>query len=101
MITNIISERKLDIISDFIARYGKIAITCHVSPDGDAMGSTLGLCHFLKGLGKQATVVIPDMPPRKPPARKWPACRTCPQSVPVLSRPSDHRSEFPSESHRY
>lgn len=64
MITNIISERKLDIISDFIARYGKIAITCHVSPDGDAMGSTLGLCHFLKGLGKQATVVIPDMPPR-------------------------------------
>lgn len=64
MITNIISERKLDIISDFIARYGKIAITCHVSPDGDAMGSTLGLCHFLKRLGKQATVVIPDMPPR-------------------------------------
>lgn len=64
MITNIISERKLDIISDFIARYGKIAITCHVSPDGDAVGSTLGLCHFLKGLGKQATVVIPDMPPR-------------------------------------
>lgn len=64
MITNIISERKLDIISDFIAQYGKIAITCHVSPDGDAMGSTLGLCHFLKGLGKQATVVIPDMPPR-------------------------------------
>ena len=63
MITNIISERKLDIISDFIARYGKIAITCHVSPDGDAMGSTLGLCHFLKGLGKQATVVIPDMSP--------------------------------------
>lgn len=64
MITNIISERKLDIISSYIARYEKIAITCHVSPDGDAIGSTLGLCHFLKGMGKQATVVIPDMPPR-------------------------------------
>lgn len=64
MITNIISEHKLDTISSYIARYEKIAITCHVSPDGDAIGSTLGLCHFLKGMGKQATIVIPDMPPR-------------------------------------
>lgn len=64
MITNIISEQKLYTIKSYIARYEKIAITCHVSPDGDAIGASLGLYHFLQEMGKQATVVIPDMPPR-------------------------------------
>lgn len=31
----------------------------HQKPDGDAMGSTLGLYHFLKNLGHQATVISP------------------------------------------
>lgn len=42
----------------------KVVICCHVRPDGDAMGSTLGLCHLLKKLGKKARVVTPDHPPR-------------------------------------
>lgn len=42
----------------------KIVLTCHVHPDGDAIGSTLGLWHLLKSLGKQPAVVVPDMPPR-------------------------------------
>lgn len=37
----------------------KIAITFHQKPDGDAMGSGLGLAHFLKELGHQVTVVSP------------------------------------------
>lgn len=41
-----------------------IVLTCHVRPDGDAIGSTLGLFHLLKTIGKRATVVTPDMPPR-------------------------------------
>lgn len=41
-----------------------IVLTCHVRPDGDAIGSTLGLFHLLKSLGKRATVVVPDQPPR-------------------------------------
>ena len=28
-----------------------IVITCHVSPDGDALGSTTALCSVLKALG--------------------------------------------------
>ena len=40
------------------------AITCHKSPDGDALGSTLALCHVLRRLGKEADVVTPDMAPR-------------------------------------
>jgi phosphoesterase RecJ-like protein len=36
-----------------------IAITMHQKPDPDAMGSTLGLYHFLQQLGHTATVVSP------------------------------------------
>jgi phosphoesterase RecJ-like protein len=37
----------------------KVVITMHQKPDGDAMGSTLGLSHFLKQLGHQVTVISP------------------------------------------
>src|SRR4051812_28940736 len=37
----------------------KIVITMHQKPDGDAMGSTLGLYHFLLGFGHKATVISP------------------------------------------
>lgn len=42
----------------------EIVITCHVSPDGDALGSSCALCSVLKALGKRATVVTADCPPR-------------------------------------
>ena len=38
----------------------KIVIVPHKNPDGDAMGSTLGLCQFLKKLGHTATVIAPN-----------------------------------------
>lgn len=41
----------------------RIVLTCHVRPDGDAIGSTLGLYHLLHSLGKEATVVVPDKAP--------------------------------------
>jgi bifunctional oligoribonuclease and PAP phosphatase NrnA len=37
-----------------------IVITTHKSPDGDAVGSSLALYHFLKKKGKEVTVVVPD-----------------------------------------
>lgn len=37
----------------------KTVITMHQKPDGDAMGSALGLYHFLIALGHDATVVSP------------------------------------------
>ncbi len=36
-----------------------IVITCHQKPDGDAMGSTLGLYHFLVQFGHTVTVISP------------------------------------------
>lgn len=50
--------------SDIIEDCGKIVLTCHVRPDGDALGSTMGLAHLLRTLGKDATVIVPDQPPR-------------------------------------
>ncbi len=40
-------------------QFEKIAITTHHKPDGDAMGSTLGLWHILKYLGQDAQVITP------------------------------------------
>src|SRR6478736_3566310 len=41
----------------------KIAIVSHYSPDGDAMGSSLGLAAFLTQLGKKISVVMPNAYP--------------------------------------
>ena len=37
----------------------RVVITTHQKPDGDAMGSSLGLFHFLKGLNHTVTVISP------------------------------------------
>ena len=37
----------------------RVIITMHQKPDGDAMGSSLGLYHFLKALGHDAIVISP------------------------------------------
>lgn len=37
----------------------KVVITMHQKPDGDAMGSTLGLYHFLLQFGHEITVISP------------------------------------------
>ena len=41
----------------------RFVITSHISPDGDAVGSSLALCLYLKSKGKTATVVLPDRIP--------------------------------------
>ena len=38
----------------------KVVIVPHKNPDGDAMGSTLGLLHYLKKLGHSPTVIAPN-----------------------------------------
>lgn len=38
----------------------RIVITSHRSPDGDSIGSSLGLLRFIKALGKNADVCHPD-----------------------------------------
>lgn len=47
-------------VAQLLAEPKKIAIIPHRSPDGDAMGSTLALYHFLQKTGHQAVVVSPN-----------------------------------------
>ena len=42
----------------------KLLITAHINPDGDAVGSTLGLAAFLRSKGKEAVVMIDDKLPK-------------------------------------
>lgn len=54
------NEKDITQIKQLLATPNKIAIIPHRSPDGDAMGSTLGLYHFLLKLNQQPIVVIPN-----------------------------------------
>jgi phosphoesterase RecJ-like protein len=49
----------IDNIFPILATPKKVVITMHQKPDGDAMGSTLGLFHFLQQFGHQAKVISP------------------------------------------
>ncbi|MBC8645094.1 DHH family phosphoesterase [Flavobacterium lindanitolerans] len=53
-------EEDIKGIQELLVSPKKIAIIPHRSPDGDAMGSTLGLCHLLKKLGHDAVVIAPN-----------------------------------------
>ena len=46
-----------------LATYNRFVLCAHVSPDGDAVGSTLGFYHYLKGMGKDVRVVLPNIFP--------------------------------------
>ncbi len=47
-----------------LAKSSQIAIVTHTNPDGDAMGSSLGLMQLLKKTGKKVKVIVPnDFPP--------------------------------------
>jgi phosphoesterase RecJ-like protein len=50
---------QIDQLYSLINEPRKVVITTHQKPDGDAMGSSLGLFHFLKQLGHEVTVISP------------------------------------------
>lgn len=50
---------QIDKIYGQLSEKKKIVITMHQKPDADAMGSALGLFHFLRQLGHEVTVISP------------------------------------------
>ena len=64
MISSTIDGKVIEQLRTLVEGDKHIVITCHVSPDGDAVGSTLGLCRVLRNMGKDAHVVMPDRMPR-------------------------------------
>lgn len=63
MIKRVVNEEQTKKLKQLIADAQNIVITCHMSPDGDAVGSSLGLMHVLRTMGKYTSVVTPDMVP--------------------------------------
>lgn len=54
---------KYSSIVEEIKKASNIIITAHKSPDGDSIGSSLGLYHFIQKLGKNVTICHPDPSP--------------------------------------
>lgn len=59
----LIDTEKGKIFKHLLEESRNIVLTCHVRPDGDAIGSTLGFLHLIRSLGKEANVIVPDRPP--------------------------------------
>jgi phosphoesterase RecJ-like protein len=51
-------------IAGFLEGRNRFTILSHVDPDGDAVGSALGLAWILRGMGKEARVLVPERIPR-------------------------------------
>src|SRR3954470_2023603 len=50
-------------VVELIEKKDRFAITSHVRPDGDGLGSSLGLFWLLKSLNKDAEVIMRDPAP--------------------------------------
>ncbi|MDE6284025.1 MAG: bifunctional oligoribonuclease/PAP phosphatase NrnA [Muribaculaceae bacterium] len=64
MTDNLIERDKIDALKRYINTSRRMVITCHISPDGDAMGSSLALCRILRNAGIEVKVITPDTPPK-------------------------------------
>ncbi len=60
MIKSLIDANQRDQIRSLFTENQKFVLVAHISPDGDALGSSLGMSFFLKELGKEATVILHD-----------------------------------------
>ena len=59
-ISDIIATHEVQQTMRLINTSHRIVITSHLSPDGDAIGSSLALYHFLKNRGKDVRVIVPN-----------------------------------------
>ena len=60
---DILSEQEAAVLQELTAASCHIVVTCHKSPDGDALGSSLAWADYLRSLGKEPVVLIPDAYP--------------------------------------
>lgn len=58
--SKVINPNLIEQVRQLVAVAQRVAVITHISPDGDAMGSSLGMKHFLKTLNKEVDVVVPN-----------------------------------------
>jgi phosphoesterase RecJ-like protein len=78
------NEASIAALLDLIHGCETFVITSHARPDGDAIGSSLGLYHLLKTMGKQATVVFTDPIPAIYHSLPGAECITCALPTPTV-----------------
>ena len=54
------TDKKIERAKNLINQSEKIVITTHQSPDGDAIGSSMAMYHYLLAKGKDVTIVVPN-----------------------------------------
>ncbi len=59
MISKVIAEDLIHKVQKEIDKAETMVIVVHVGPDGDAMGSALGLWHYLMTIDKEPQVIVP------------------------------------------
>lgn len=57
-VSQLVVKGDLNEIADLIRQEQKFLLTTHEGPDGDALGSLLGMHHLLKGLGKDSAMFL-------------------------------------------
>lgn len=62
--SSFIDATSVELLRRALDSAGLIAITTHKDPDGDAVGSSLGLAHVLIALGYPTQVILPNAPPQ-------------------------------------
>lgn len=60
---NLLTDEKITILRRLIAGAERIVTLCHISADGDAIGSSLAMANYLRQLGKNVTPIVPDLFP--------------------------------------
>lgn len=63
MLHNIINDAECARLKKLISKSENIIICCHTSPDGDAIGSCLGLADYLRSQGKLPEIIVPNKYP--------------------------------------
>lgn len=63
MLERIIPQNSIDAVEKIVSENESFVILSHKNPDGDALGSSLALYHYLKSRGKSVRVVLPNLFP--------------------------------------
>ena len=63
MLNDIMTERECTLLRSLLNDTSTVVLCCHQNPDGDALGSMLGMAEVLRQLGKEPLVVVPDQYP--------------------------------------
>lgn len=56
-------EKEITALANLLSQPRKILLLSHINPDGDAIGSTMGMYHFLQKTGHEVTAMVPNVFP--------------------------------------